>query len=46
MMLVSTYLCPPENPDDYRSEVDDDHQAVSDTDNQILIRLTVYFLKT
>ena len=35
---------PPEDPDDYRSDMDDDHDLVADIDSDTLIR-TVKFLK-
>ena len=38
------YLYPPEDPDDYRSDMDDDHDLVADIDSDILIRI-VKFLK-
>ena len=38
------YFYPPENPDDYRSDMDDDHDLVADIDSDTLIRI-VKFLK-
>ena len=38
------YFYPPEDPDDYRSDMDDDHDLVADIDSDTLIR-TVKFLK-
>ena len=38
------YFYPPEDPDDYRSDVDDDHDLVADIDSDALIR-TVKFLE-
>ena len=38
------YLYPPEDPDDYRSNMDDDHDLVADIDSNTLIRI-VKFLK-
>ena len=38
------YFYPPEDPDDYRSDMDDDHNLVADIDSDTLIRL-VKFLK-
>ena len=38
------YFYPPEDPDDYRSDMDDDHDLVADIDTDTLIRI-VKFLK-
>ena len=38
------YFYPPEDPNDYRSEMDDDHDLVADIDSDTLIRI-VKFLK-
>ena len=38
------YFYPPEDPDDYRSDMDDDHELVADVDSDTLIKL-VKFLK-
>ena len=38
------YFYPPEDPDDYRSDMDDDHDLVADVDPDTLIRI-VKFLK-
>ena len=38
------YFYPPEDPDDYRSDMDDDHNLVADIDSDTLIRI-VKFLK-
>ena len=38
------YFYPPEDPDDYRSDMDDDHDLVVDIDSDTLIRI-VKFLK-
>ena len=38
------YFNPPEDPDDYRSDMDDDHDLVADIDSDTLIRI-VKFLK-
>ena len=38
------YSYPPEDPDDYRSDMDDDHDLVANIDSDILIRI-VNFLK-
>ena len=38
------YFYPPEDPDDYRSDMDDDHDLVAGIDSDTLIR-TVNFLK-
>ena len=38
------YFFPPEDPDDYRTDMDDDHDLVADIDSDILIRI-VKFLK-
>ena len=38
------YLYPPEDPDDYRSDMDDDHDLVADIDSDTLIKI-VKFLK-
>ena len=38
------YFYPPEDPDDYRSDVDDDHDLVADIDSDTLIKI-VKFLK-
>ena len=38
------YFYPPEDPDDYRSDMDDDHDLVADIDSNTLIRI-VKFLK-
>ena len=38
------YFYPPEDPDDYRSDMDDDHDLVADIDSDALIRI-VKFLK-
>ena len=38
------YFYPPEDPDDYRSDMDDDHDLVADIDHDTLIRI-VKFLK-
>ena len=38
------YFYPPENPDDYRSDMDDDHNLVDDIGTDTLIRI-VKFLK-
>ena len=38
------YFYPPEDPDDYRSDMDDDHDLVADIDCDTLIRI-VKFLK-
>ena len=38
------YFYPPEDPDDYRMDMDDDHDLVADTDSDTLIRI-VKFLK-
>ena len=38
------YFYPPEDPDDYRSDIDDDHNLVADIDSDTLIRI-VKFLK-
>ena len=38
------YFCPPEDPDDYRADMDDDHDLVADIDSDTLIRI-VKFLK-
>ena len=33
------YFHPPEDPDDYRSDMDDDHDLVADIDSDTLIKL-------
>ena len=33
------YFYPPEDPDDYRSDMDDDHDLVADIDSDTLIRI-------
>ena len=33
------YFYPPEDPDDYRSDMDDDHDLVADVDSDTLIKL-------
>ena len=38
------YFYPPEDPDDYRSDMDDDHDLVADVDSDTLIKI-VKFLK-
>ena len=38
------YFYPPENPDDYRSDMNDDHDLVADIDSDTLISI-VKFLK-
>ena len=38
------HFYPPEDPDDYRSDMDDDHDLVADIDSDTLIRI-VKFLK-
>ena len=38
------YFYPPEDPNDYRSDMDDDHHVVADIDSDTLIRI-VKFLK-
>ena len=38
------YFYPPEDPNDYRSDMDDDHDLVADTDSDTLIKI-VKFLK-
>ena len=38
------YFYPPEDPDDHRSDMDDDHDLVADIDSDTLIRI-VKFLK-
>ena len=38
------YFYPPEDPDDYRSDMDDDHDLMADINSDTLIR-TVKFLK-
>ena len=38
------YFCPPEDPDDYRFDVGNEHELVADVDTQTLIKL-VKFLK-
>ena len=38
------YFYPPEDPDDYRADMDDDHDLVADIDSDTLIRI-VKFLK-
>ena len=38
------YFYPPEDPNDYRSDMDDDHDLVADIDSDTLIRI-VKFLK-
>ena len=38
------YFYPPEDPDNYRSDMDDDHDLVDDIDSDALIRI-VKFLK-
>ena len=38
------YFYPPEDPDDYRTDMDDDHDLVADLDSDTFIR-TVKFLK-
>ena len=38
------YFYPPEDPDDHRSDMDDDHHLVADIDSDTLIRI-VKFLK-
>ena len=38
------YCYPPEDPDDYRTDMDDDHDLVADIDSDTLIRI-VKFLK-
>ena len=38
------YFYPPEDPNDYRSDIDDDHDLVADIDSDTLIRI-VKFLK-
>ena len=40
----SEYFYPPEDPDDYRSDMDDDHDLVADVDSATLIKI-VKFLK-
>ena len=44
--IEDNYECfnPPEDPDDYRSDMDDDHSLVADIDCDTLIRI-VKFLK-
>ena len=37
------YFYPPEDPDDYRSEIDDDHDLVADIDSDTLIRIVKLF---
>ena len=37
------YFYPPEDPDDYRSDTDDDHDLVADIDCDTLIRTTSLF---
>ena len=32
------YFCPPEDPDDYRMDMDDDHDLVADIDSDTLIK--------
>ena len=39
------YFYPPENPDDYRSDVDDDHDLMADVDSDIRIVKFFKFLK-
>ena len=36
------YFYPPENPNDYRSDMDDDHDLVADIDSDTLIRIVLY----
>ena len=38
------YFCPPEDPDDFRSDMGDDHDLVADIDSDTLIKI-VKFLK-
>ena len=38
------YFYPPEDPDDYRTDMDDDHDLVADSDSDTLIRI-LKFLK-
>ena len=38
------YSYPPEDPDDYRSDMDDDHNLLADVDSDTLIKI-VKFLK-
>ena len=38
------YFYPPENPDDHRTDMDDDHDLVADIDSDIFIRI-IKFLK-
>ena len=37
------YFYPPEDPDDYRSDMDDDHDLVADIDFDTLIRIVKFF---
>ena len=37
------YFYPPEDPDDYRSDIDDDHDLVADIDSDTLIRIVKFF---
>ena len=37
------YFYPPEDPDDYSSGMDDDHDLVADIDSDILIRIVKFF---
>ena len=39
------YFYPPEDPDDYRFDVGNDHELVADVDAQTLIKLVLKFLK-
>ena len=36
------YFYPPEEPDDYRSDIDDDHDLVADVDSDTPIRIVLY----
>ena len=36
------YFCPPEDPDDYRADMDDDHDLVADIDSDTLIRIVKF----
>ena len=37
------YFYPPEDPDDYRTDMDDDHDLVADIDSDALIRIVKFF---
>ena len=37
------YFYPPEDPDDYRSDMDDDHDLVADIDSDTLIKIVKFF---